>query len=142
MQTPIFSHNLALTMIDVEGDLSAVPIILDEIKTLITESPHIHGITYKGFPFNAILYWKRVSLGPPFRNMMGDLFTTSLYSDDAIIQGHTKQMIYKIEGIMKQKYPNTTWSLVFHLTKIISECIPMTICFPANSPSSTRKNLQ
>ena len=77
MQTPIFSHNLALTMIDIEGDSSAVPIILDEIKTLITESPHIHSITYKGFPFNAILYWKQVSLGPPFRNIMGDLFTIS-----------------------------------------------------------------
>lgn len=141
MQSPIFSHNLALSIIDIEGDSSATHIILDEIKTLITESPHIHSITYKGFPFNAILDWKRVSLGPPFRNMMGDLFTICPYSDDAIIHSHTRQMIYEIEGIIKEKYPNISWSLVIHLTKIISECIPITICYPANIPSS-QKNLR
>jgi hypothetical protein len=130
MHSPIFSHNLALSMIDIEGDTSVAAIILHEIKTRITEIPRIQSIIYKGFPFNAIVDWKHVSLGPPFRMMMGDLFTECPYPDDEVVNSHTRQMIYEIETEMKEKYPNTQWCLVFHLSKIISMCIPSNICEP------------
>ena len=103
---------------------------MNEIKTKITETPRVHNIIYKGFPFNAILHWKLISLGPPFKTMMGDLFTECIYPDDEIIHSHTKQMIYEIESEMKEKYPNTQWCLVFHLTKIISMTIPANIHNP------------
>jgi len=60
--------------------------------------------------------WKRVSLPTPFRYMMGDLFTLSPYQDDEIIYSHTRQMIYEIEQIVREKYPSTQWCIVFHLT--------------------------
>ena len=139
MHSPLFSHNLAVTMIDIEGDTEAAPIILHEIKTRITEIPRINSIIYKGFPFNAIIDWKYLSLGPPFRTMMGDLFTDCPYTDDDIIHKHTKQMISEIETEMKGKYPNTQWCLVFHLTKIISMCIPTNICEPELGRSLLRR---
>lgn len=101
MPSPIFSHNLSLSLIDIEGDTYSAPNILEEIKNRISELPTIHTITYKGLPFNAIIDWKHVSLCPPFHYMMGDLFSLCLYSDDEIIHSHTRQMIYELEKAVK-----------------------------------------
>jgi hypothetical protein len=68
--------------------------------------------------------------------MMGDLFTECPYPDDEIIHSHTKQMIYEVEKVVKETYPHTQWCLVFHLTKIISMCIPTNICANVQLPLS------
>jgi len=118
MSAPGFSHTLAISLIDIEGDTTMADDILEEIKTRITEKPRIYTIAYKGIPFDAILYWKRQEVltdntNANYMNTLGDLATVSPYIDGEIIYEHTKQMLYEIDNECKMKYSNTQWCLIF-----------------------------
>lgn len=117
MELSFFSHNLSLSIIDIEGHSIAKESILEQIKNRITE---MHGInmTYNGVQADAIFHWKRVSLDEPFSNMMGDLFIECPYLEDEIVYSHTKQLLYEIDNEMKIQFPSTQWCLVFHLSRL------------------------
>jgi len=120
MSVKVFYYNLSLLFVDIEGMQSMADLILEEYKTRIVETLRVYTITYRGEPCNVLLHWHKVSFGPHYDNIMGDLMVECLYDDEELIHSYTKQMLYEIDNEMNEKYPHTRRCLIFNLTKMIS----------------------
>jgi hypothetical protein len=115
-----YTHNLAITVVDIEGNIN-INTLIEEIKTCICAEPVINEVEHNGELLSCIFYWKQIDIGYPYSTLMGDLFTKSFYDNDIILRKHLKILLANIDKQLHKKYPDMNWCIAFHLSKIICD---------------------
>jgi hypothetical protein len=112
-----YTHNLKIILVDSNGIIVIDNDFLDEIKNALCQS-NTKEVIWNNQNLSATIKWHRKQFNYIKKELMGDLFTNSIYCFDSIIVNHTKQVISNINN--KDNY-----NIQFYISRLIGD---KTIC--------------